>query len=180
MNPEHSSKTAEHYTPPYIIDIARNTMGSIDLDPASCADAQETVRARCWITKEQDALRVGWPEVAPFNQVNVWLNPPGDKSGSLPKAFFGRLAHYTLASFVKQFCYLAFNISHLKTCQKANKSIMESCWLGVFEKRIEFTGTQPTKDNAMLYYGPKGERFAELFKPYGAVWAPKYLLPSWC
>ena len=35
----------EYYTPGQFIEAAREVMGEIDLDPASCALAQETVRA---------------------------------------------------------------------------------------------------------------------------------------
>jgi len=59
----------ERGTPSYIIEAAREVMGTIDLDPASCATANEVVRAARYYTKEQDGLTRPW-----FG--NVWLNPP--------------------------------------------------------------------------------------------------------
>lgn len=40
-----SSRSEEYYTPAPIVEAAREVLGGIDLDPASCDMAQETVRA---------------------------------------------------------------------------------------------------------------------------------------
>lgn len=69
MIAQHSSKSAEHYTPVGIVEKARKTLGTIDLDPASCALANEVVRATRWF---DDGLRAGW-------HGRVFLNPPGGK-----------------------------------------------------------------------------------------------------
>jgi DNA N-6-adenine-methyltransferase (Dam) len=63
-----SNKSDEHYTPENIIDAAREVMGEIDLDPMSCAEANETVRAVKFYTKEDDGLTKPWTG-------RVWLNP---------------------------------------------------------------------------------------------------------
>jgi ParB family chromosome partitioning protein len=54
-----------------LIEAARAVMGGIDLDPASCVEAQACVKAREFTTKGFDSLR---PEVAWVGR--VWLNPP--------------------------------------------------------------------------------------------------------
>jgi ParB family chromosome partitioning protein len=69
----HSSESNEYYTPSQYIESARIVMGSIDLDPASCEFANETVMANEFYTKEDNGLVQQW-------HGNVWLNPPYGKS----------------------------------------------------------------------------------------------------
>jgi hypothetical protein len=46
MNVRHSSESNEHFTPSYIVEAARATLGgTIDLDPASSPRANEIVQA---------------------------------------------------------------------------------------------------------------------------------------
>ena len=59
----------EWNTPPEILDAARQVLGGFDLDPASNAVAQRTVRARRYFTQEDDGLAKHW-------KGRVWLNPP--------------------------------------------------------------------------------------------------------
>ena len=59
----------EWYTPSKYIEAAREVMGTIDLDPASCALANQTVKATTYYTQEDDGLSKAW-------YGNVWLNPP--------------------------------------------------------------------------------------------------------
>lgn len=59
----------EWYTPPTVIEAARTAMGGIDLDPASCSDANKVVRARTWWAASDLPLERKWAG-------NVWLNPP--------------------------------------------------------------------------------------------------------
>jgi len=61
--------SAERYTPAWIIAIAHETMGGIDLDPCSCAEANKTVRATRYYTEQDDGLDFPW-------EGRVWMNPP--------------------------------------------------------------------------------------------------------
>lgn len=61
----------EWYTPGKIVQAARRVLGTIDLDPASCYEAQKVVQAANYYTKEDDALR---PDLEWHGK--LWLNPP--------------------------------------------------------------------------------------------------------
>jgi ParB family chromosome partitioning protein len=66
-----SSKTGEYYTPPVFVEAARKVLGRIDLDPASCAAANEIIRADYYYSLENgdDGLKLPW-------RGSVYLNPP--------------------------------------------------------------------------------------------------------
>src|SRR5262249_56141272 len=65
----HNTGYYEWYTPARYIELAREVLGEIDLDPASSAKAQEIVKAQRYFTLEQDGLIRPW-------HGRVWLNPP--------------------------------------------------------------------------------------------------------
>ncbi len=69
----------EWFTPPDLLATVRAALGGpIDLDPASCKEAQELVQARRFMTKADDGLQQPW------EAERLWLNPPfgtvGDKT----------------------------------------------------------------------------------------------------
>jgi DNA N-6-adenine-methyltransferase (Dam) len=72
----------EWFTPAEYIEKARETLGGIDLDPASHVLAQKTVRADTFFTAAEDGLNQSW-----FGR--VWLNPPYNRA--LLSPFIDRL-----------------------------------------------------------------------------------------
>jgi hypothetical protein len=69
----HSSESSEHHTPPSIVEPARVTLGVIDLDPASCEEANGWTKATRIFTREDDGYTKPWSG-------RVFLNPPGGLS----------------------------------------------------------------------------------------------------
>ena len=65
----------EWYTPSSIVEPCRAILGNIDLDPFSCAMAQETVKARHFLTAEDDAIVCPWPIGE-----TLFANPPYGRS----------------------------------------------------------------------------------------------------
>jgi DNA N-6-adenine-methyltransferase (Dam) len=64
-----SSESVEWYTPSQYIEAAREVMGGIDLDPASCKKANRTVRAETFYSLDDNGLEQEWIG-------RIWLNPP--------------------------------------------------------------------------------------------------------
>lgn len=160
------SLTPEHYTPAEWVERARQVMGGIDLDPASCLEAQATVRAGDWYGVDDDGLGKPWSG-------RVFLNPPGDRRGKLPKMFWSKLAAEVEAGSVAQFVWLAFNAAQLRTLQHTDGAwLLRRCEVLLPASRIRFTGDSPTKDNAFLYWGPRRIRFRRVFGPHGLLLEP--------
>lgn len=64
-----SSESDGWYTPDWIVDRARQAMGGIDCDPATCAAANAVVQAPTWYTSVENGLIQPW-------HGRVWCNPP--------------------------------------------------------------------------------------------------------
>jgi len=67
----------ESYTPAVYIEAARAVMGGIDLDPASNALAQKTVKASRWYGEQENGLLQKWE-----GRVIPWHPPFSRLSGS--------------------------------------------------------------------------------------------------
>ena len=98
----------EWYTQPKYIEAAREVMGAIDLDPASCAAANQIVKATRYYTQEQNGLEQDW------TAESIWINPPYNRTVSmlgrrlsLIKAFSDKLIREYEAGHVKQAILLA-------------------------------------------------------------------------
>ncbi len=82
-----TGKTNNWYTPALYIDAVQEVFGTIDLDVASCAFANEIVKATRYYTEEENALLLPWTK-------KVFCNPPYGRTAtkeSLLRLFVGRL-----------------------------------------------------------------------------------------
>ena len=76
------SGSHEWWTPAHVIDAARDALGRIELDPASCSEANIVVGADEFYTREDDGLSKDWGDK------NLWCNPPwaaGDLRQWIPR-----------------------------------------------------------------------------------------------
>jgi hypothetical protein len=163
----------EHYTPRDIVERVRSVFGGvIDLDPASCPEANEVVRAKTFFTKEQDGLSLPW-------NGKVFLNPPGGRTSgnkSSQKAWYWRLAQQYESGSVEEAVFIAFSIEVMQTTQVQAESVppirRTFC---IPSRRIAYNtpgggrGKSPPHASAILYLGKNKSLFRECFESLGAV-----------
>ena len=152
----------EWYTPPEIINAARHTMCSIDLDPASCKVANQTVRATTFYTKKENGLEQDWSG-------RVWINFPSGKYPS-NKAWVDRLVESYMQGSVIEACCLCFSSMSEKWMQPLLP--FPQCfpprrtnYFNPEGKRISGV----TKGSVITYLGPNVNRFAWMFKDIGSI-----------
>ena len=158
----YSSESFEWYTPAVYVDAAWRVMGGIDLDPASCAKANETVQAETYFDKDTDGLSQQWLG-------RVFCNPP--YSGFTGR-FVGKLAEEWSAGRVAEAIILVTDATSSGWFQPLWDHLI--CFTS---RRIHFetpTGevTAGTPNgNAFVYFGPreKWPVFAAEFSAFGAV-----------
>lgn len=95
-----SSNTVEWYTPAYIIEAARQAMGSIDLDPASCEVANRTVKAQRYFTQADNGLAWTW------QAHTVFMNHPFGRNTN--KQWIDKLISEYAAGHFDQACCITF------------------------------------------------------------------------
>lgn len=198
MNAQHSSASNEHFTPRPIVDAAREVMGGIDLDPASCALANKVVRATRILTIDDDALGHPWTLAesdTAGRPSRAFLNPPGGKVGNKSRAalFWQKLADEWHAGHVEQAVFVAFSLEFLQTGQRSTLSPL-SLPFCVPSSRLKFwapnadgtdvvEGGQPTHANAIVYLPPRvgsraaAHRFRAAFSRFGDVVIPTVIGP---
>ena len=152
----------EWYTPGEYIDLAREVMGGIDLDPASCEYAQRWVQADRYFTKDDDGLAQEWVGT-------VWLNPP--YSRGLIDHFVNKLCEEYLASSVTEAVILVQNSTDTRWFNQL--ASFSSCFC-LMNGRINFfrregRGKGGRFGYVFFYLGENPDRFREVFKHLGNV-----------
>lgn len=183
MNIQHSSRSDSWGTPEWLLDIVRSFLGGIDFDPASSAAFNDIVKAKHFMTSEDDALIEPWRF---FIGETIFLNPPGGKIGNFSKTalFWKQLLNY--GSRFSDAIFMGFSIECLQTTQNP---IYECEPIGHFplcipSKRIAFNyenglpGPQPSHSNVIVWVpgcssGRTPEQFRAHFEPVGTVIIPE-------
>ena len=152
----------EWYTPAEYIEAARRVMGSIDLDPASCAMAQTVVKADVYLTKTENGLSQRWI------RENVWLNPPYSNPAKWVEKV---LAEYESSSpFTKQAVVLVNNATETEWFQ----SLLKRFPVCMLSRRIAFwrhdqNGITARQGQAIFYLGPNVSAFINEFETFGPI-----------
>ncbi|MGF1614355.1 MAG: DNA N-6-adenine-methyltransferase [Gammaproteobacteria bacterium] len=156
----HNSGQNEWYTPPDIIQLARQVMGAIDLDPASSAAANEVVGAARFYDLQDNGLEKAWSG-------RVFLNPPYGQP--LIAQFTQKLTAHVRTGEVSEAITLVNNATETGWFQDLLGVAQGVC----FPKgRIQFwqpgeeEGT-PLQGQAVLYFGSRFRRFESVFSSLG-------------
>ncbi len=156
----------EWYTPAEYLDAAREVLGSIDLDPASCEVAQRTVRATAFFTAEADGLSREW-------HGRVWLNPP--YSQPLIADFVSKLLAERRSRRVTDAIMLTHNCTDTAWFHEAAGGADATCFtrgrIG-FYKNDEGASGSALRGQTFFYFGDDVERFATVFAAVGFISLP--------
>ena len=109
----------EWFTPADMVEMAREAMGGIDLDPASHAIAQETIRAETFFTAADNGLEQPW-----FGR--VWLNPPYNRA--LLSPFVDKLVSEWASGAIEQAILLTHNYTDTAWFHAAARAAQAFCF----------------------------------------------------
>ena len=172
-----SSETNEWYTPQYIIDRVESTLGGIELDPASCQKAQQTVQADRYFGRGgevEDGLSVDW------RADTLFTNPPYGRDENF-RSNVTKWSEYLFDQWVAGHV----NSAILLTFAHPSRQWFYPFWnfpVCFLYKRIKFersdgsTGNSPPHCNAITYLPPKGtedfDRFYQTWQEHGQIFDP--------
>lgn len=153
----HNSGEFEWYTPERYIVSARKVMGTIDLDPASSANANRVIKAKRYFDEESNGLLQKWSG-------NIWLNPP--------------YAQPQVTQFIEKFETETFTQAIILvnnwTDTKAGQKLLDLSNAVCFNSgRISFINPdgeerdKPLQGQMIAYIGPQYREFITEFKQYG-------------
>lgn len=157
-------KSNEWYTPARYVEAAREVMGGIDLDPASCAMANQTVKATRYYTREENGLAHEW-------YGRIWLNPPYGKlsNKSMLDVWINKLVNGYQDGQIEQAVLLATNN-------------IEAPWFKLLweypicfvDHEVRFLHPQGIRKchlfgTILAYLGPNEQRFIDIFSQFGTI-----------
>ena len=157
----HSSVSCEWFTPLEYIDAARRVMDTIDLDPASCEEANSRIQATNFYDKSVDGLKQKW-------KGKVFLNPPYGRGGQ--SNWSQKLINEFTNGEVTEAILLVNSSTGNKWFQPLWNYLI--CFV---DKRIKFLSVDdvakhsPTHSNVFVYFGPNEDKFKQEFGNFGVV-----------
>lgn len=153
------------FTPAPLIEAARAVLGAIDLDPASCEDANRVVGAARYFTEEENGLSRTWTG-------RVFMNPPYAQPHIAE--FVSKLVVSFEAGTVEAAITLTNNCTEAKWIRPLFRAASAICFP---EGRVKFwhpnkDANAPQQGQVLCYLGPNPLRFEEAFEPFGACFGP--------
>ena len=156
-----TSGDVEYYTPPAIIAAAYLVLGTIDLDPASSATANERVKAVRIFTKADDGLQQEW-------HGKVWMNHPFGKK--VNAKWIKKLEEEYRSGRVQE----ALCLTYACTSEKWFQPLLQrpQCFLCPRTNYYLPDGSLKmgvTKGSVVTYFGTNVEGFSKAFASLGVV-----------
>lgn len=152
----------EWYTPGQHIELARQVLGTIELDPASSHVANQTVKAERFFSQETNGLEKEWAG-------NVWLNPP------YAQPAIAQFADKMVAEWQSCRVTAAIVLTHNYTDTAWFQTLARAATAICFTRgRVRFVSpagelAAPTQGQAFFYFGPETDIFADVFGQIGFV-----------
>lgn len=160
-NPARPSSN-EWYSPSWIVEPARTVLGGFDLDPASCAEANETIRAARYFTANDDGMAQPW-------RGRVWCNPPYSDRDLV--RWVTKLVEAFDSGDVPEAVMLLPAYTETKMSQTALARCKAVCFPA---RRVQFNrpglpATNPPAASMLVYFGARVERFRAAYSDRGLV-----------
>jgi phage N-6-adenine-methyltransferase len=149
-------------TPKNVIDLAKQVLGTIELDPASNGEAQSRIKAKRHFTKKDDALKPEW------KASTVYLNPPYSEA---TKWMTKALEEYS-SGRTKELIILIHDDTKTKWWHSAFGKCAAICMTqGVlkFHHPNEGKVSSAPMGSHIFYFGKHSEKFVRVFASIGTA-----------
>lgn len=158
-HPMLSSGEDNWWTPKKYIDAIHKVMDGIDLDPASCAEANKTVKAKKFYDRKTNGLDKPW-------EGRIFLNPPYGAAGP---EFIEKFIHDYGSTFHEGIILVNSRATDADWFQALFNGIL--CFT---DHRIDFDSpdqklTSSTHGSCFVYFGPHEKKFAGAFEQFGNI-----------
>lgn len=164
-----SSESVEWYTPPNIINLVKDVLGVIHIDPASSDRAQEWINATTYYTTRDNGLNKPW-------HGNLWLNPPyGSKNHKTGHYGISAWCEKAIADYDRGF--ILQGIVLVGGTSSGVRQLRQRFMRCEPVRRIQFlTSNQeklaPPPPPTFYYLGDNSDRFQEVFTKIGDLSIP--------
>ena len=175
----------EWQTPDEIFNAARATLGGIDLDPASCAQANLRIKAMWYHDKETDGLKWPWDTVPNrqgfvgqkmVEKPTVFLNPPFGRWEN--SRWVAKAIREYLKGNVDAMCILTFASTSERWFQDLFRHSTAQCWLSPRTAYINPDNpgkrSGAPKGSVVSYFGTHYTRFESYFGGMGNITCTLY------
>lgn len=173
------SGNQEMYTPPHIVEAVRKVLGTIDLDPASCEEANKTVKAKMFYSRETDVYtptldrewKYGRDFYGELMPSRVFLNHPYGRIEN--PLWTQKLIHEYAIGNVREAICLVF----ASTSEAWFQPLLDypACFISGRVKHIDTNGNElgsSPKGSCLFYFGDNVGLFYSVMRDLGKVQVP--------